>query len=91
MHKDKVQFLEDNATAMAQPDGGVAANVIFFLLHELPDELKARALSESTVFDGPVAYFRVAQVSEGLAGELRSAFAESSRTNNYFVSALPAI
>ena len=40
-HENKVEFIEDNATAMAQPDGGVAANVIFFLLHELPDELKA--------------------------------------------------
>ena len=46
-HESKVEFIEDNATAMAQPDGGVAANVIFFLLHELPDELKARALSEA--------------------------------------------
>src|SRR4051812_11395659 len=43
----KVEFIEDNATAMAQPDGVVMANIIFFLLHELPHELKARALVEA--------------------------------------------
>jgi ubiquinone/menaquinone biosynthesis C-methylase UbiE len=43
----KVEFIDDNATAMAQPDGVVAANVMFFLLHELPHDLKARALSEA--------------------------------------------
>ena len=43
----KVEFIENNATAMAQPDGVAAANVLFFLLHELPHELKARALSEA--------------------------------------------
>jgi ubiquinone/menaquinone biosynthesis C-methylase UbiE len=43
----KVEFIEDNATAMAQPDGVVTANIIFFLLHELPHELKARALAEA--------------------------------------------
>src|SRR3990172_9339187 len=30
----KVDFIEDNATCMKQGDGVVAANVIFFLLHE---------------------------------------------------------
>jgi ubiquinone/menaquinone biosynthesis C-methylase UbiE len=43
----KVDFIEDNATAMKQDDGVVAANVIFFLLHELPHHLKGRALSEA--------------------------------------------
>jgi ubiquinone/menaquinone biosynthesis C-methylase UbiE len=43
----KLQFLEDNATAMKLPDGAVAANVMFFLLHELPNPLKAVALSEA--------------------------------------------
>ncbi len=43
----KVEFLEDNATAMKQADGSVAANVIFFLLHELPHHLKGQALSEA--------------------------------------------
>ena len=43
----KVEFIEDNATAMKQADGVVAANVIFFLLHELPHDLKGPALSEA--------------------------------------------
>ena len=43
----KVEFIEDNATAMKQDGGTVAANVIFFLLHELPHHLKGKALSEA--------------------------------------------
>jgi ubiquinone/menaquinone biosynthesis C-methylase UbiE len=43
----KVDFIEDDATAMRRPASDVAANVMFFLLHELPHELKARALSEA--------------------------------------------
>jgi len=43
----KVDFIEENATSMKQPDGTVDANVIFFLLHELPHHLKGQALSEA--------------------------------------------
>jgi ubiquinone/menaquinone biosynthesis C-methylase UbiE len=43
----KVEYIEDNATAMKLADGTVDANVIFFLLHELPHHLKGRALSEA--------------------------------------------
>lgn len=43
----KVEFREANATAMQHADGSVAANVIFFLLHELPHELKGEALKEA--------------------------------------------
>jgi len=43
----KVEFLEDDATAMKQEGDSVAANVIFFLLHELPHHLKGKALSEA--------------------------------------------
>jgi ubiquinone/menaquinone biosynthesis C-methylase UbiE len=42
-----VDFIEENATSMKQGDGVVAANVIFFLLHELPHHLKGQALSEA--------------------------------------------
>ena len=42
-----MEFLDDDATAMSQGDGVVAANVIFFLLHELPHHLKGAALSEA--------------------------------------------
>ncbi|HWS25536.1 MAG TPA: class I SAM-dependent methyltransferase, partial [Xanthomonadales bacterium] len=43
----KVEFSEANATAMRHADGSVAANVIFFLLHELPHDLKGEALKEA--------------------------------------------
>ena len=43
----KVDFIEDNAAAMKQESGTVAANVLFFLLHELPHELKNQALGEA--------------------------------------------
>ena len=46
-HSGKIEFLEENATAMKQADGSVAANVIFFLLHELPHHLKGQALAEA--------------------------------------------
>ncbi len=44
---DKLELLQENATAMKQADGSVAVNVIFFLLHELPHHLKGQALSEA--------------------------------------------
>ena len=43
----KVDFIEDNATSMKQRQGSVAANVMFFLLHELPHPLKVQALAEA--------------------------------------------
>lgn len=43
----KVEFIEENATAMNLKDGVVDANVMFFLLHELPHHLKGQALNEA--------------------------------------------
>ncbi len=43
----KVDYIEDNATSMRQAEGFAAANIMFFLLHELPHDLKSRALSEA--------------------------------------------
>lgn len=44
----KVEFNEANATAMQHAaDGSVAANIMFFLLHELPHDLKGEALKEA--------------------------------------------
>ncbi|MDD4904570.1 MAG: class I SAM-dependent methyltransferase [Methylobacter tundripaludum] len=43
----KVDFIEENATAMKQKEGVVDANVMFFLLHELPHHMKGQALSEA--------------------------------------------
>ena len=44
---DRMQYLEQNTTAMKLADGSVAANVIFFLLHELQHQLKGLALREA--------------------------------------------
>ena len=49
----QAEFIEDNATAMRQADGVVAANVIFFLLHELPHHLKGKALDEAARMIAP--------------------------------------
>lgn len=43
----RLRCLEENATAMRLPDASVAANVLFFLLHELPHHLKGQVLSEA--------------------------------------------
>ncbi|MGE4073059.1 MAG: methyltransferase domain-containing protein [Lysobacterales bacterium] len=43
----KVDFRQADATAMHQADGSMAANVMFFLLHELPHDLKGEALKEA--------------------------------------------
>jgi ubiquinone/menaquinone biosynthesis C-methylase UbiE len=43
----KIDYIVDNATSMTQPEECVDANVIFFLLHELPHHLKGKALSEA--------------------------------------------
>jgi ubiquinone/menaquinone biosynthesis C-methylase UbiE len=40
-------FHRQDATAMKLPDGSVDANVLFFLLHELPHELKLQTLKEA--------------------------------------------
>ena len=45
--ENHMQYLEENATAMKLADRSVDANVIFFLLHELPHHLKGQALSEA--------------------------------------------
>jgi ubiquinone/menaquinone biosynthesis C-methylase UbiE len=42
-----IRYISDDATAMQQPDASVDVNVLFFLLHELPHPLKARALNEA--------------------------------------------
>lgn len=44
----KVIFSEQNATCMEQKDNSIDINVIFFLLHELPNNLKDLALSEAS-------------------------------------------
>lgn len=43
----QIVYSQDNAIAMQQPDASVQANVMFFLLHELPHHLKIEALNEA--------------------------------------------
>ena len=43
----RVDYQRDNAIAMKQADNSVSANIIFFLLHELPHHLKGEALKEA--------------------------------------------
>ena len=43
----RIEYVADDATAMQQKEGFADANVIFFLLHELPHELKVKTLSEA--------------------------------------------
>ena len=42
-----LEFVQGDATRMQQADASVAANVMFFLLHELPNPLKMTALREA--------------------------------------------
>ena len=44
----KITYLQENAIAMKQADGSVSANIMFFLLHELPHHLKGEAIKEAT-------------------------------------------
>ena len=44
---DRVLYVEDNATQVSLADGSVAANILFFLLHELPHPMKAQVLTEA--------------------------------------------
>lgn len=46
-YAEQVDYRQDNAIAMQLPDGSVGANVMFFLLHELPHHLKGEALKEA--------------------------------------------
>lgn len=46
-YADKTCYVQDNAIAMQQADASVSANIMFFLLHELPHHLKGEALKEA--------------------------------------------
>jgi ubiquinone/menaquinone biosynthesis C-methylase UbiE len=43
----RVAYIQGDATAMTLPTESVAANVLFFLLHELDSEMKRRAIGEA--------------------------------------------
>lgn len=43
----RIEYVEQDATAMRLQEGFADANIMFFLLHELPHELKIKALQEA--------------------------------------------
>ncbi len=45
--RDRTEMLEQNAVSLKLASGSMGANVIFFLLHELPHHLKVEALREA--------------------------------------------
>ena len=45
--KASVRYLRQDAASVGLPDASVDANVVFFLLHELPHELKGVVLAEA--------------------------------------------
>jgi ubiquinone/menaquinone biosynthesis C-methylase UbiE len=51
--KDRLELAEADATCMPQQDGTFDINLIFFLLHELPDTSKALALDEAARLVAP--------------------------------------
>jgi SAM-dependent methyltransferase len=44
---DRLSFHRQDATSLTLPDASVDANVLFFLLHELPHDLKLQTLKEA--------------------------------------------
>lgn len=43
----KIEYVEEDATSMKLKEGFADANIMFFLLHELPHDLKIKALQEA--------------------------------------------
>jgi ubiquinone/menaquinone biosynthesis C-methylase UbiE len=68
----KVEYVEDDATSMRQGDATVAANVIFFLLHELPHPLKGQALREAGRLLSPGGKLFLAEFHRPKLGVLRA-------------------
>ena len=68
----KVDFIEEDATNMQQPDGVVDVNVMFFLLHELPHHLKLRALDEAARMLAPGGRLLIAEFHRPNVAVLRA-------------------
>jgi ubiquinone/menaquinone biosynthesis C-methylase UbiE len=74
MHElaDRMAFLKQDATATRLPDASVHANVVFFLLHELPHELKNQALAEACRVLAPGGKLFLAEFHRPSVGLLRA-------------------
>lgn len=70
--RDRVDYANDDATAMTQPAGFADANVMFFLLHELPHEQKVRALREAGRMLAPGGKLYLAEFGRPRAWVLRA-------------------
>jgi SAM-dependent methyltransferase len=46
-YAEQTRFIQENATALTLPSGAFDANIMFFLLHELPHHLKGEAIREA--------------------------------------------
>ncbi len=68
----KLHLIGDNATHMHLGDGEVAVNILFFLLHELPDPLKVRALAEAGRVLAPGGKLMIAEFHRPDAWPLRA-------------------
>ncbi|MEO5661233.1 MAG: methyltransferase domain-containing protein [Polaromonas sp.] len=60
-HAENLTFREDDAAALKQPDASVGANILFFLLHELPPNLQDKVLREATRVLAPGAKLYLAE------------------------------
>ncbi len=56
-----LEFMEVDAVATGLPDASVAANVVFFLLHELPHAMKTKVLQEAVRVLAPGGQLYVAE------------------------------
>jgi ubiquinone/menaquinone biosynthesis C-methylase UbiE len=65
-------FHRQDATALDLPDASVHANVLFFLLHELPHELKLQALKEACRVLAPGGKLFLAEFHRPNLGVLRA-------------------
>jgi len=67
-----LSFLQQDATALELADASVDANVVFFLLHELPHDLKQRSLAEACRVLAPGGKLFLAEFHRPRLGVLRA-------------------
>lgn len=68
----QVDYFQGDATAMNLPTASVAANVMFFLLHELDPEMKRKAIAEAARVLAPGGKFFLAEFHKPAPRALRA-------------------